>query len=64
MPSKKKKSLSNKPAEYIIYGIFNFEQGKLVYINLDLDKVELEFDISGYEEEEFSIVEFKVMLVQ
>lgn len=51
-----------KPRKYRIYGIFNFVERKLVYVDLDMDKVVFEFDLEGYDEENFGIVSFFVML--
>lgn len=51
-----------KPRKYRIYGIFNFVERKLVYVDLDMEKVVFEFDLEGYDEENFGIVSFFVML--
>lgn len=62
-PNKKKVLASVKPKKYRIYGIFDFQKQKLLYINLDPEMVDLEFKLSGYDEERYDIVEFDVMCV-
>ena len=59
---KKQQLEALKPRKYRIYGIFNFVERKLVYVDLDMDKVVFEFDLEGYDEENFGIVSFFVML--
>ncbi len=51
-----------KPRKYRIYGIFNFVERRLVHVDLDMDKVVFEFDLAGYDEENYGIVSFFVML--
>jgi len=62
---KKKKDLLDKikPRDYRIYGIFDFQKKQLIYIHLDEEQVELEFELSGYDEERYDIVEFNVRLL-
>jgi hypothetical protein len=50
------------PHSYTIYGIFNFQIEKLVYVNLDFDKVMFEFDLEGYSSEQFDVISFDVIL--
>ena len=50
------------PNAYRIYGIYNFRTEKLMYVNLELDKVMLEFDLEGYDRESYDIVLFDVVL--
>ena len=59
---KKKQLETLKPRKYRIFGIFNFMERKLVHVDLDMDKVVFEFDLAGYDEENFGIVSFFVML--
>jgi len=60
---KKSDQLSNlKPRRYRIYGIFNFKTNKLIYVNLDQELTELEFDMSNYDLEIFDVVSFYVLL--
>jgi hypothetical protein len=65
MSDKKRKILANiKPQEYQIYGIFDFENKNLIYVGLDLEAVELEFDLEGYDKNErYEVVEFTVVLI-
>jgi len=61
--SKKERQLNNlKSKVYLIYGIFNFKSGQLVYVDLDFEKIAFEFDLEGYNPKEFDIVSFKVFL--
>ena len=60
---KKKKLQKLKPIKYRIYGIFDFQEEKLIYVNMDLEETELEFDITGYDGERYDVVEFDVVLV-
>jgi hypothetical protein len=64
-PKKTKKELLDKiqPSNYRIYGIFDFTKEELVYVHLDQDQVELEFELSGYSSDRYDIVEFEVILI-
>lgn len=59
---KKQQLESLKPRKYRIYGIFDFVGRKLIYVDLDIDKVSFEFDLAGYDPENFGIVSFGVIL--
>lgn len=60
---KKKQQLEKlKPKKYKIYGIFNFKEKRIIYVDLDLDKIELEFDLEGYDPKTYDIVSFDIML--
>jgi len=48
--------------DYRIYGIFNFDKKELIYINFDLEQVELEFLLSCYDDTIYDIVEFNIRL--
>ena len=63
--AKNKQDLLNKikPKNYRVYGIFDFDIKKLIYIHLDEEQVELEFELSGYDSERYDIVEFNVRLL-
>lgn len=65
MPKKSKEKLLEKinPKDYQIYGIFDFEKKELVYIHLDYEQVEFEFQLTGYDEKRYDIVEFSVRLI-
>jgi len=52
-----------KPKDYLIYGIFDFEKQTLVYVHMDYDQVEMEFELEGYSEERYDIVEFYIRLI-
>lgn len=63
MTKNKKKELEDKdPEQYMVYGIFDFNQKKLIYVSLDLKSVELEFELEGYDYNQYDIVEFSVIL--
>ena len=51
-----------KLKRYRIYGIFDFQNDLLIYVGLDLDGVQFEYDIEDYDEERFDIVSFDVLL--
>jgi len=52
-----------KPNQYRIYGIFDFKSDKLVYVHMDYEQTELEFEIGDYDSEQYDIVSFDVVLV-
>jgi hypothetical protein len=61
--NKKRKKLSNlKPRTYKIYGIFNFITDDLIYVNLDMEKTTLEFELEGYDSEQYDIISFDVVV--
>ena len=51
-----------KLKKYRIYGIFDFETQRIVYINLDMNSVKLEYDIEDYDEERYDIIFFDIIL--
>jgi len=61
--SKKKILEKIKPKDYLVYGIFDFEKKELIYIHLDEEQVELEYELSNYNSERYDIVEFTVRLI-
>lgn len=65
MAKKSKKELlaKVKPKDYQIYGIFDFEKKQLIYVHLDEEQAELEFELSGYDHERYDIVEFTICLI-
>jgi hypothetical protein len=54
---------SLKPSTYKIYGIFDFQEKRLVYVHLDVEQVELEFDLEDYDGDRFDVVSFEVCLL-
>ncbi|HOT88294.1 MAG TPA: hypothetical protein PLC59_00225 [Bacteroidales bacterium] len=46
------------PKIYQIYGIFNFKTEELIYVSLNYDDVEIQFELGNYGEE-FDIVCFE-----
>ena len=63
--SKKSKSeaLSKiHPKRYTIYGIFDFKAKELIHVGLDVDKVVFEFELEGYDEENFDVISFDVVV--
>jgi len=51
-----------KLRRYRIYGIFDFKAGKLIYVNMDIDQTELEFDMGDYDLDQYDIILFYVLL--
>lgn len=52
-----------KPSTYKIYGIYDFQEKRLVYVHLDEEQVELEFDLEDYDGERYDVVSFEVCLL-
>lgn len=64
MSKNKKKVLAEiKPKDYRIYGIFDFEKKVLVYVHLNEEQVDLEYELEGYTDARYDIVEFDVRLI-
>ena len=60
---KKRKQLKKlQPNAYRIYGILNLKSEKLIYVNLDLGEVTFKFDLDGYDDCEFAVISFKVVV--
>jgi len=49
------------PKTYQIYGIFDFSKKKLIYVSLDYDEIELQFELGDYGDN-FDIISFTVMV--
>jgi len=63
MNNNKDKHLSKiKPRRYLIYGIFDFETDMLVYVNMNVEQTEFEFEIGDYNTDKFDIISFYVLL--
>jgi hypothetical protein len=45
-----------------IYGIFDYKTNTLLSVNLSQEEIELEYDLEGYDEERYDIINFKVMM--
>jgi hypothetical protein len=45
-----------------VYGIWSFEEAKLVFISLTYDESELKFEIEEYDEDEHGIVQFDIAI--
>ena len=59
----KNKKLENlKPKKYRIYGIFNFKTNRMVYISMDSEMVDFEFDMNNYNSTDFDVVEFDILI--
>ena len=63
-PKEKQQTLNQlRPKFYQIYGIFNFKSKELVFVSLDLDEVELEFNLEGYDDgEDCDVVKFRIAI--
>ena len=59
--TEKTKLLKLKPKKYRVYGIFNTKKEKLIYVNLDVEKVKLEFELEGYDDD-YDIISFDVVI--
>ena len=51
-PNQNKKAILKKlqPEVYLIYGIFDFKNKKLIYVSLDEEEVDLKFELEDYDE--------------
>lgn len=63
-PQKNKKTILKKlrPEVYLIYGIFDFKNKKLIYVSLDQEEVELKFELEDYSEDDYDIINVKLMI--
>lgn len=52
----------SSPDRVRIYGIFCFKDEKLLKVSLDMEELEFEFNLEGYDEKEYGIVLFDVIL--
>ena len=59
---KRKNIKVGEPIKYCIYGIFDFQLNQLIYVDLEIEKVEMEFDMVDYDPERYDIVSFNVLL--
>ena len=61
---KNKKTVLKKlqPSVYLIYGIFDFKNKKLIYVSLDQEEVELKFELEDYNEDDYDIINVKIMV--
>lgn len=59
-----KQTVLNKlrPKTYLIYGIFDFREERLVYVSLDQEEAELHYDLEDYDELVFDLIAFKVVV--
>ena len=67
MPKKSNKKDDDKveissPGCVRIYGIFCFKNEKLLKVSLDIEELEFDFNLEGYNEKDYGIVMFDVML--
>lgn len=64
----KKKTKKSKPLQdleltsYCIYGIIDRHTNKLVYVSLDQNSAEDELDFGEYDQDDFDLVSFNIML--
>jgi hypothetical protein len=54
--------LLSKSTYYKIYGIFDITNKKLLYVSMDLEPVELEFDLESYDTGKYAVVSFGILL--
>lgn len=62
-PIQNKKNILKKlqPAVYLIHGIFDFKNKKLVYVSLDPEEVDLKFDLENYDDN-YDLIEINIAL--
>ena len=60
---KKKRELKKlKPKPYRIYGIFNFDTKTLIQVDLDLERLTFDYELSEYDPDKYDIVSFDIMI--
>lgn len=62
---KKQKTISRKipsMSNVTIFGIFSFDDGKLIYVALSEEDVWFEFDTNMYDEDKYTVVKLNVKL--
>jgi len=52
-----------KPLKYRIYGIFDYQNDSLIYINLNKDDVDLEFALENYNKDRYEIISFDITII-
>ncbi len=64
MPKKNKKYKNKVPSmsDVTIFGIFSFDDSKLIYVTLYEDDVWFEFDTNMYDEDKYTIVKLNIKL--
>jgi len=59
----KEKTLSKlKPEVYLIHGIFDFKNKKLIYVSLDEEEVELKYELEDYNDEDYDTITVGIMV--
>jgi hypothetical protein len=51
-----------KGKTHSIYGIYDFKCNVLLFVSLDLETAELEYDLQSYDETCYKVVSFEVLL--
>jgi len=60
---KKRKVLPKiEPTSYCMYGIIDRHTDKLVYVSLDQNSAEDELDFGEYDQDDFDLVSFNIIL--
>ena len=66
MPKKSKQSKKKKipydDTQTVIYGILHLTTNKLVKVDLDQKAIWFEYDMSMYDESQYKIVQFNILL--
>lgn len=63
LKNKKEKRLKKlKPKRYRIYGIFDFISKTLIQVDLDLEKLTFEYELTGYDPNKYDIVSFDIIV--
>lgn len=56
------KLILHKNIKYKIYGIFNFKTNKLIYVNLDEEQTDLEYNLSNYDPSWYDTIILDIMI--
>lgn len=59
---KRKIELKVENKLHIIYGIFDFIDQKLVMVDVNIDSIELQYDVNEYDSKRYKIVELTINL--
>ena len=51
-----------QPEVYLIHGIFDFKNKKLIYVSLDEEEVELKYELEDYNDEDYDTITVGIMV--
>ena len=61
MPKKKKK-VAESFNIFRVYGVWSYKEKELVFISLTIEESELKYDIEEYDEDDYALIEFDVVI--